>query len=1295
MFADRCGACGAAHVPARLPRGKRPVVRATRWAAVVALVGAGGWLAFARRPEPAWETLQRALDAMQVGDYETSFQLARSVTEESPGDARGWYLLATSLLKLGMSPGAYVPAAERAVLLAPEMFEARNLLALHALDVGRTDVALEHALSAARAPGADARAYRLLARVELAQPRPDLARARDALESARRAGRVDPESSVLLAEVVLRTWGVASGAESRLPPSLRRVLRDAVDDAGAASPPPAERAAFDGARARILLALGELAPSLDAADAALAALAPEASPQLRSGIEATHAMALHAQGRIAAATEEFVRAIRRTPDASLAGLVASYFEESNDLVAAEAILANAAQGSDPHGAVHAVLARVQLRGGRTAEADASIAKARVADANNAGYAAIEAGVRMSQGRRQDARASLAEAVRLAPNLLAARIDLALIEIDAPGAGGAREKALREATAAIESMRAAYGDDPAVLRALGRLKFELGESEDGIGLVRRASAAAPWDAETWRVLGEMLLRRSVSGASGDELDESARDAARAFGQAASLRPGRAEYRIREADAWFLAGDPEAGVAALDQCTHADRGREDVLRRRATACAQLGDCRGAVADLERLRAVAPDDPAVLVNLVDTLLRAGEVDAARRLVADASPSQTDEVRRTLAYVVDVRTGRRDEAVAALARAEPTVSAAELLLSEGRVDDAVRMLRAVLGARPGDPAASRLIVLALLDGDAPSPARVDEARAVAAALPVGAPGAVRELIEGRILLAAGDADGAATRFAAAAASDGADPYAAMLRGEALFRAGERAGSLRSMRRALGLPGAPASFRRIAASRVLAASIESADAARRLRLAEEAFRLAPDLPATAVHVGALLSARGEFGRAADALERTLREADLPSDARTSIVFTAALQRFLDSDPRRAGALLGSLPPDARAASPSRLLAGYVALLDGRAADADAAFAAALEADPSSAPAAAARIAASLALRDDDEARRRVEAGARTFGGGWFLLHAARLFLREGHREDAASYARRAVEAAPSDAATLAGAAAVLARSGRGDDAVARLLARAADPSTDRAAALDLKLLAGRLMARVPGRAREALALARSIADDASAPAAARREATLLEAEALLCANDVVAAAAAARPLLATLPDGPPTSPAERTFAKRLWHALGTALSSVDGRLAEATQLLGKAYELEPDDEVTANNLAWLLSRSADTAERGLQLARRATDADPANASYWDTRAACAAASGAADEAETSWRRAISLIDASPSPDLAMRAECALGVARILLATSRASDAVVFLDRVVRDAPGSPAALEAARLRGK
>src|SRR5262245_16713851 len=229
VYDERCEACGEPHVPKRLPAQRHPAVRAARWAALLCVAGSAVWIAFADRPQPAWRLLGEAADALQKSDFEAAFRAARAVTEESPGDPRGWYLLAAALERSGKFPAeSYVAAAERAVRLAPGMYEARSMLAFHALDAGLPEEEMEHANAAASAPGADGRAFRLLARVELAQARPDVARARDALERARRMGRTDPDAGVLLAEICLRTSGVLARGESRLDPGTANVLRDAL-----------------------------------------------------------------------------------------------------------------------------------------------------------------------------------------------------------------------------------------------------------------------------------------------------------------------------------------------------------------------------------------------------------------------------------------------------------------------------------------------------------------------------------------------------------------------------------------------------------------------------------------------------------------------------------------------------------------------------------------------------------------------------------------------------------------------------------------------------------------------------------------------------------------------------------------------------------------------------------------------------------------------------------------------------------------------------------------------------------
>jgi tetratricopeptide (TPR) repeat protein len=1292
VYDDRCAACGQHHVPKRLPAQRHPGVRAARWAAAAVVAGAATWIAFGERPQPAWRLLAEAADALQQRDFDAAFRAARAVTEESPGDARGWYLLAATLAQTGkFPPESYVPAAENAVRLSPGMYEARSLLALHALDSGRPEVAMEHALAAAAATGADGRAFRLLARVELAQARPDIARARDALERARRMGRNDPDAGVLLAEICLRTSGVFARGESNLDAATANVLRDALSGLEGRTSIADGAVSADAARARLHLALGDHAAAIAGAERALGALGPSAPARTRSDMELVRGMALHASGDAPGAAEDFARALRRTPDAGTAGLVAAFFEESGDLTSAEAVLTSAARAADPFGALHAVAARVQLAAGRVDAASQSIRAARAVDARNAGFAAIEAAIYVAQSKWDDARTALSEAVRLAPRYVPTRVELALFDVQRPRSAADRAAAARAALPKVEEIRSEVGDEPVVLRALGRLRLETGDTVAAAALLRSALDASPSDAETWRHYGEALLALpAAAGGAGD----SSLDAARAFAQAATLKPFDAGLRMREADARIAAGDPTGAVAALDAYLRRGPATEPVLRRRAAANMQLGAWRAAANDLARLRALVPQDAGVAVGLVDALLRAHDTAAARR-VAEELPggAQSEEVRRVLEFLETAHAGRVDEACDRLASVPPTVSVAELQLGAARGDAAIETLRKVLAASPSDGRASRLLVLALLDIDPPAPERLAEARAVAAAIPANAPPGTADLVAGRIALAAGDAAGAVKHLAAAAAADPSDAFAALLLGEAQFRTGDRGESLASMRRALALPGAPASFRRIVAARVLAASIEAAgDKPRCLRLAEEAFRLSPELPQAGVHLAELHAQRGDHGRAADVVEGTLASATLTPDQRTALRFSAARCRYMNGEARRARALYEGLPAGVRESGAPRLLAGYVALQDKRLDEADAAFADVLREEPGSGAAAAGRIGVALARDDVDGARRRAEQGIASEGSrGWLLARSALLFLEAGKADDAARLAARAADVAPDDLRVTGDAAAVLAKTGRAADAIDRLSALA-----ERAGASETgtkaRLLAGRLMTRVPGREADARSLAKRIQSDGGAAPAVLREARLLEAEAMLCSGDVAGALSVARPLgdALTARDGAPS--ADRTFEKRLCHTLGTALSSSDGDLAEATRLLSRAYEIDPSDEVTANNLAWLLARTPATAARAHELARQATEADPRNAEFWDTRGACALAVGDYADAEASWTRARAAIDGASPMAALRRAEANLGRARALIGLDRREDAGAALRQVLADAPDSAPAAEARRL---
>jgi len=1285
VFADVCRACGASHVPKRLPFGRRPWVRAARWSPLLAAAGAAAWWIASIRPVPAWKLKETASQAIDAGRYDDAWKTLRKVTEESPGDARAWYMLGYALWRADAPESSYLPPVRQAALLAPDLFEARCFLAAHELEAGRPGAALEHAIEASRAPLADARAFRLLAKIELAQPQPDLVRTRSALERARALGGADAETDVLLADLCLRTSGVVAPGSSRLPAGLGVPLRHALAALEKIDSTAGGDARIDAARARIALALGDVDAALAGAERALTRMPSSSAPAVRAGAELVRAMALHATGRRGAAVEGFGRALRLTPDSYAAGLVAAYFAEAGDLSGAEATIADAARDADPTGALHATLALLELASGDVAESGRSIESARSADPNNSGFAMVEARVRAAQGRWDEARTSLEDAVRLAPKLTAPRVELAMSALERPDRAD-RAEALRVAAADLERLRAETGDEPVVLRAMGRVKREQGAADESLALLRRAVELAPWDADSWEELAETLRR--------DSRRESLREAAAAFARAAALRPGDPAARIGEADVHIAEGDPAAALDALNETVRAAPRRADVLRRRAAANLQLGRWRAAVEDLTAVRAADVKDGALLVQLVDALFRAGDESSAQRLVAEGGGTQPPDVRRVLEYLAALHGGDPAAALERLRDAPPSALVAQLQLAAGRVEPAVETLRRVVAASPGDSFAVRLLVLALLDHEPAPPARIDEAAAAAAKLTPDAGPGLGDLLEGRILLARGDLAAAKRRLSEAERTLPADPFAALLAGDAMFRGGERDAGLASLRRAAAIPGAPPSFGRIVASRLLMTSLETADPADALRLAEEARRLSPATTDAGVRCAQLLAARGDHAAAAEALEKTVVDGEMPDDRRRAVRFSAALERFFAGETPRARALLDSLPAQARDSREARLLGGYVSLEEKRFDEADVAFAAALSSDGKGAPAAAGRVAVALARGRADEAQAHVATARKAHpDDAAFLARAAALFLRAGRREEASRLAAAAGDLAGKDCVPVMDAATTLARCGAADDAVARLLTFAATAAPDDATAARLR--AGRILARIPGRADDAADLARRIGDDAAASAATRREASLLEAEALLDAGDLKESAAIARRLLAALPAGDPATREEREFQARLQHALGTALSASEATTSEAIRRLAAARALDGSNEVTANNLAWLFSRSRDTAAQGVALAREATAADPSNAGYWDTLGACAAAAGASDEAETAWRKAIELFDASRSPARADRAGAALGLGKLLTRAKRAGEAEPLLESVVRDVPGTPAAAEAKRLLGR
>jgi tetratricopeptide (TPR) repeat protein len=748
-------------------------------------------------------------------------------------------------------------------------------------------------------------------------------------------------------------------------------------------------------------------------------------------------------------------------------------------------------------------------------------------------------------------------------------------------------------------------------------------------------------------------------------------------------------VAEAQARLDAGEEAAAVAA---CTDLLRRRPDepaVLALRAQAYRRLAMWPSAAADLRKLHAARRDDEALLAQYVDALYRAGDSDGARRVAVEAAPRASPAAAHVLDFLAALHGGDVAQALEKLSLGGPTTLLAEVQLAAGRRDDAVATLRKRRAEHPEDAHATRLFVVALLDDETPSPERIAEARAAAASLPADAPAGLADFLAGRLLLAQGDAAGAAARLADAARAAPTDAFAALYLGESLFRAGRRVESLAAFRRAATAPGSPPRLRAIAASRLLAASYDAADESAAESSVREALRFAPDDADAAERLVELLRSRGAAAEAAECAEHALLAPGLDPVRATRLRLLAACARMADGRLAEAGALLERLPPDARSSPEAGLLRGFVALGGKRFDAADAEFAAVLAADPKQSAAQLGRIEAALDVGGKVTASELyADWRAKNPDDRAFAVTATRFFLRAGHASDAAAMIQVASNASPSDPVLGEECARTLVAAGRRDDAVAAFRAVAARVPADARAACELRV--GAFMLASPQLAADALALARRVSAATTPQDAVGLAARVLESEALLAAGKLSEAEVAAQAVVKRW-DRAATPPEETPLEARVRFVLGTAASAAPRRQAEAVKQLSRCLALAPWDESATNNLASLLGRRSTTAAEGAALAKKLTARRPEVAEYWDTRAACSAGADDKTDAETAWRRALELFAARPGGDPAARARAALRFARFLAATQRADEARGVVKPALEYAKSTPEEAEIRR----
>jgi len=207
-----------------------------------------------------------------------------------------------------------------------------------------------------------------------------------------------------------------------------------------------------------------------------------------------------------------------------------------------------------------------------------------------------------------------------------------------------------ARAIVEAKLRRHPGDGEALRLLGKIVFHQGDAAGGIGLMTKALAACPAQAEIPYELGVMWL-----GAGGVE------PAVAAFGEALRRQPGHlgALFNL----AWALRRQGQGGKAAetLRHLLRLEPGHADAWFNLGNIHLDAGDAAEAVEAFRHVLALQPCYQAASINLAAALQMQGAVDEAVGLLNDVLAADPDsiEAANTLGNLL-TRIGRLEAAAA-----------------------------------------------------------------------------------------------------------------------------------------------------------------------------------------------------------------------------------------------------------------------------------------------------------------------------------------------------------------------------------------------------------------------------------------------------------------------------------------------------------------------------------------------------------------------------------------------------------------------------------------------------------
>jgi tetratricopeptide (TPR) repeat protein len=1285
LAATACASCGSELDPPTYRR--RPVaLRVVAVLVLLALVTAAGaayWNARQRKSRKAeiWRLSDAAFDAVKAGRYAEARPLLERYLEARPRDAQMQYLLAVTEGQLDPSPLAGAAAARRALDIDGSFSEAAAYLAQSHDRAGDVERAYAYALRAVEGSRPRAQDYRVLASLEARRTPPDLEAAIAALNEARQRDPEDVRVVVLLAMLELRRAGPV--ALDALPDDVLRVVARAENIVFGADSELRADAQIRLAEVELTLARGASAPGIRLAERLLADDGIDPAVAVRALVLLGRARFM--EGDATQAERALGEALERAPSASTGSQVVRVCRHLADLDTAQRLVAAAAEreGADPR--LGEMLAALHVARGDVDAAVAALRRAAARRPDDPKLLVSLGDALLAQGRVADADEAFARAESVAePGDRTPSLRRALLSVSVAQGLRARREAAAAAIARLDERWGAPDSwqDARALEVRGRLAVLAGRVDEGHAILEAVLRRSRHDPAVRISLAEAEFARASTG--------SLERAATLLRRAGDLAPYEERSVTRAARLFLALGDASQAYALCRRFLDRMGDRPAVLEVAADALRRMGRWGEAAESLSRLRSLLADESGAILRLqIDSLLRDGDDPRARRIVDEEDPEGRDE---RLAALLAVRGATPDERLAQLRRSGPSRALAYALLARGEADEALDVLRQAVANDPGAALERRTLVLLLLDADGEvPPAALGEARRLADETPLDAPPGVRAAVQGAVALAAGDADAAFAVLDEAVGAVPDDPFVSFLYGRALFERGDRRAALSPLRRAVVLPGALPGFALVLSRCLLAVANDSDSEVLRERLLWESLLHDTWNVGATVELANLLFTSRRDAEAAALARRLVATREVSPE------LAASLRRLAMAATLRSSGLGGLVEmvddfPFDDLANADRLTDGLLLLQGDRTAEAAELLEAVHRRHPDSA-------IATIGLVEAQVRCGRLAAAAATAAAAdqrvapsirYRLAHVEALLRvgRHGEARDAANPL-----AAQDVAHERLAEARVRAALELGDVESALSLLEEAEAAAVGPAAVRLALLRAAVL-REHGSAEEALALVRSPriagADDPALSARVR----VAEAQALLRLGRFDALSDLEPELdverLAEVPDDD-----RERLAARAAFVRGT-LAMVEGRTDDAVRWLRISLRLEPSDSAAANNLAWLFASRPSRVREGLELARGATEADPENADYWDTRGACARTAGLPTEAESSWNRALEL--AGPAGEAPSRLHVSVwaGLAELLADTGRFEEAVRLARRVLAadPPPGARARAEAVvRLR--